>query len=470
MRRFDLVVVGAGPGGSSAALAAAEAGMDVLLLERSRFPGEKNASGFALSTKAWRDFPFIADLDLPSMRYNRFCVAHILSPPPEMQERYSISSGPSRRMGYPEARDFFTVGMLRREFDQWLADRARAAGATLMLESLVTGLRRESGRVAGVILEGGEEFSAPVVVGADGVLSATARLSGLREKWRPDQVISACAVDFEAPRGRMDDVIHEAGFQAYFGPGIGGNYLVAYADGVHLGGPGVTNSLVSRLNRSHVKPARELLDTIAAPPTRRLLRALEARPREWQAHLLPWMDRMPTNIYTGGLMLVGDAAGLPEPLYAEGVWQAMYSGRLAAQVAMECLEEGDLSAASLARYLERLEESPVGKEFVGGAELRRLFEVLGDPRLSREITELAVDLTVNLFMSAQEPKAECVARALPVLAENLPALMEVARIYLPMALQVEGERLRGHLAVLKGLVAALGGGATGSGEAEVEGT
>ncbi|MDI6830385.1 MAG: NAD(P)/FAD-dependent oxidoreductase [Actinomycetota bacterium] len=469
MQRYDIIVVGAGPGGSVAAMTAAEAGMKVLLLERSRYPGEKNASGFALSTKAWRDFPFIAELDLPSMRYNRLCVAHFLSPPPEMEERFSISSGPSRRMGYPEARDFFTAGMLRREFDQWLAERARAAGATLMLQSLATGLRRESGRVAGVVLEGGEEYAAPVVIGADGVLSATARLSGLREKWRPDQVISACAVDYAASRERMDDVIHEAGFQAYFGPGIGGNYLVAYADGLHLGGPGVTNSLVSRLNRSHIKPARELLDSLQAPPTRRLLRSLDARPREWQAHLLPWMDRMPTDIFTGGLMLVGDAAGLPEPLYAEGVWQAMYSGRLAAQVALECEEEGDVSAASLARYLERLEESPVGKEFVGGSELRRLFEMMGDPGLSRELTELAVDLTVNLFMSAQEPKAECVARALPVLAENLPLLLEVARIYLPMLLEVEGERVRGYLAALKGLGFILRGAEGGSGAGEERG-
>jgi electron transfer flavoprotein-quinone oxidoreductase len=391
------------------------------------------------------------------MRYNRLCVAHILSPPPEMEERYSISSGPSRRMGYPEARDFFTVGMLRREFDQWLAKRARAAGARLMLESLVTGLRRDSGRVAGVVLDGGEEFAAPVVIGADGVLSATARFSGLREKWRPDQVISACAVDFAAPQDRMDDVIHEAGFQAYFGPVLGGHYLVASADGVHLGGPGVTNSLISRLNRTHIKPARELMDSLGAPPTRRLLRALDAVPREWQAHLLPWMDRMPTDIYTGGLMLVGDAAGLPEPLYAEGVWQAMYSGRLAAQVAMECSEEKDVSAPSLRRYLERLEESPVGREFVGGAELRRLFEILGDPRLSHELTELAVDLTVNLFMSAQEPKAECVARALPLLAENLPVLMEVARIYLPMVLEVGAGRLRGRIAALRCLSALLSG-------------
>jgi len=470
MKNYDLIVVGAGPGGSTAALTAAGAGMKTLLLERSRYPGEKNASGFALSSKAWRDFPFIKDMELPSMRMGRQAVAHILSPPPELEERFCIASGPSRRMGYPEARDFFTVGMLRREFDQHLADKAVEAGAELRLTSLVNDLVWEKGRISGVCLEGGEEYRAPVIIGADGVMSATARLAGLRDKWRPDEVVSVCAVDYSAPRERMDDVIHEAGFQAYFGPGIGGNYLISYADGVHLGGPGVTNSLISRLACTRIKPARELLETLAAPPTQRLLRAVEAVPREWQVHCLPWMDRMPTSIYTGGLMLVGDAAGLPEPLYAEGVWQAMYSGRLAAQVAREVAEDGDASAASLKRYLDRLEESPVGREFVGGVQLRQLFELLGDPRACGELTEAAVDLTVNMFMSAQEPKAECAARFFPIVAENLPVLMEVAKIYLPMLLGIGGEKLRGRIAVLKGLGAMLGqmagAGAVSGGEVE----
>jgi len=456
MKDYDLIVVGAGAGGSTAAMTAAEAGMKVLVLERSRYPAEKNVGGFALSSKAWRDFPFMDGLELPSMRVGRRCIAHFLSPPPEMEERFSIASGPSRRMGYPEARDFFTVTMLRREFEGFLAEKARAAGAEQRFATLVDGLVRESGNVAGVRLEGGEEYRAPVVIGADGVMSATARLAGLREKWRPDEVISACAVDYSASRERLDDVVHEASFQAYFGPGMGGNYLMCYADGVHIGGPGVTNSLISRLSRTRIKPARELLDTIAAPPTQRLLRAVDAVPREFQVHCVPWMDHMCTNIYTGGLMLVGDAAGLPEPLWAEGVWQAMYSGRLAAQVALEAVDEGDTSTASLARYLERLQDSPVAQEFIGGASLRQLFEVLGDPQASEGLTELAVDLSVNMFMSAQEPKAECVARAVPILMENLPVLMRLLGIYLPMILEAGGE-LPPQFAALGGLAAMFGG-------------
>lgn len=449
MDTYDLIVVGAGPGGSTAAMTAAAAGMKVLVLERARYPAEKNAGGFALSSKAWRDFPFIAQMELPSMRRGTQCVAHFLSPPPEMEERLCIASGPSRRMGYPEAREFFTVTMLRREFDRFLADKAGEAGAELRFTSLVTGLVREKENVRGVVLEGGEEYRAPVVIGADGVLSPTARMAGLRERWRPDEVISACAVDYSASRERLDDVVHEANFQAYFGPGMGGNYLMCYADGVHLGGPGVTNSLISRVSRSHIKPARELLETIKAPPVQRLLRAVDAVPREFHVHCVPWMDRMPADIYAGGLLLVGDAAGLPEPLWAEGVWQAMYSGRLAAQVAAEAMDEGDVSRASLQRYLDRLRESPVAQEFVGGAQLRQLFEVLGDPEAAGELTEMAVDLTVNMFMSGQEPKAQTAARAVPVLMDNLPVLMRVLGIYLPMMLEA-GVELPPRLAALAG--------------------
>ncbi len=455
MKRYDIILVGAGPGGSTASLTAAEEGMEVLVLERSRYPAEKNAGGFALSSKAWRDFPFLRDMELPSMRRGTQCAAHFLSPPPEMEERFCIASGVSRRAGYPEAREFFTVTMLRREFDRFLADKAVEAGADIRFTSLVTGLVREEERIAGVVLEGGEEYRAPVVIGADGVMSMTARLAGLREKWRSDEVISACAVDYSASRERLDDVVHEANFQAYFGPGMGGNYLMSYADGVHIGGPGVTNSLISRVSRTRIKPARELLETIQAPPVQRLLRAVDAVPREFHAHCVPWKDSMCNDIYTGGLMLVGDAAGLPEPLWAEGVWQAMYSGRLAAQVAMEAIGEGDVSAASLACYLDRLRESPVAQEFAGGTHLRQLFEILGDPRAAGEMTEMMVDLTVNLFMSGQEPKTRTVARAMPVLMENLPVLVKLLGIYLPM-IQEGGGELPPQLAALGGMDALFG--------------
>ena len=59
MSRYDLIVVGGGPGGSAAAKEAADNGLKVIILERGRFCGEKNSSGFGLSPKAARDFDYI---------------------------------------------------------------------------------------------------------------------------------------------------------------------------------------------------------------------------------------------------------------------------------------------------------------------------------------------------------------------------------------------------------------------------
>ena len=83
-------------------------------------------------------------------------------------------------------------------------------------------------------------------------------------------------------------------------------------------------------------------------------------------HPLTWFDEMPTEIYTDGLMLIGDAAGLPEPYLASGIYEAMYSGRLAAEVAAEAVEKGDTGKGFLKQYYDRLEASPVGQQFVGG--------------------------------------------------------------------------------------------------------
>jgi len=311
-------------------------------------------------------------------------------------------------------------------------------GAEARLEALVTDVVWDRNDVAGVVLDGGEELRAPVVIGAGGVMSMVARKAGIRKKWSPEDVVSVCAIDYSASRERIDQVSYDSTFHAFFAPGIGGNYFFFMAEGVHVGGPGVTHSLISRAVKMRNNPARELLETVLDnPPTQRLLKAVDAVPREWQVHCLPWLDHMPTGTYTGGLMLVGDAAGLPEPMWAEGVWQAMYSGRLATEVAQEVIDEGNTSRASMERYHERLTDSPVGQEFIGAAQLRKLFEFLGDPVLFENLADLLVDFTVNLLMSGQEPKGEMFRRIFPILRDSRPTISTLTRLYLPVIARSE---------------------------------
>jgi flavin-dependent dehydrogenase len=107
----------------------------------------------------------------------------------------------------------------------------------------------------------------------------------------------------------------------------------------------------------------------------RLLRILEAKPRELQCHLLPWMD-YPYNTHTDNVILIGDAGGFPCPLEAEGIYPAMVTGRLAVEVAAEAITNEDTSRAALDIFDDRWEASSLGDDFQAGKELSEIWKAL----------------------------------------------------------------------------------------------
>ena len=102
---------------------------------------------------------------------------------------------------------------------------------------------------------------------------------------------------------------------------------------------------------------------------------MDAKPRELQAHLLPWMSYPGTN-YTDNVMLIGDAGGFPCPLEAEGIYPAMITGKIAAEVAVEAISEGNTSKNALKVYEDRWKVSSVGEEFQAGPELSHIWAKL----------------------------------------------------------------------------------------------
>ena len=107
----------------------------------------------------------------------------------------------------------------------------------------------------------------------------------------------------------------------------------------------------------------------------RLLKILEAKPREVQAHLLPWLD-YPYNTHTDGIILIGDAGGFPCPLEAEGIYPAMVTGKIAAEVAAEAFSCGDFSKQMLNKFDEGWKKSSIGEEFEAGSELWNIWKEL----------------------------------------------------------------------------------------------
>ena len=366
---YDLIIVGGGPGGSLAGKTAAELGLSALILERGSYPGAKNASGCALSPKLWRDFDFMKMLSpeiCPSMRKVRIHTSHFLNK--DMNEEFAFSQSPSLSLNtYKEAKEFFTINLYRSEFDPWLAKLAENAGAKFKMATTVMDLTRNAeGKVNGVVTDTGEKIEGKIIIGADGGWSTVARKAGIRAKWQKDEVTMVVSYDFQCEsKALVDDVIGDNAIHTWLGGGFPGAYQFFKAEGFHLG-------LGNWLNVFDANPRTHLNSALKVEGIRKLIKLTKAKPREFHAHLLPWL-KYPGKTYTHNVMLIGDAAGFPCPLEAEGIWYAMLSGKLAAQIAKKAIDANDTSKVFLKKYEDAWKDSEIGVEFEAGPELQEFW-------------------------------------------------------------------------------------------------
>ncbi|MHC1590767.1 MAG: NAD(P)/FAD-dependent oxidoreductase, partial [Candidatus Helarchaeales archaeon] len=314
--------------------------------------------------KIWRDFPDIMkQMDLPSQRVSKYSTAHLCDKKGEIVSELVWS--PSPLHDYKEAREFMVVMVYRSQFDHWLSSFATEAGAELKTSTLIVDvLRDEKGKVIGVIDENGTKYKG-VIIGADGAVSTIAHKSGIRAKFGPNDTTLVVNYDFEAPPELIDQFIGDNCLHNWFSPIYPGTYNFFKKDGFHVGlgqwYGAIDKNLLTYLNT-----------VITSPPFKRLIKNLHAKPRELHAHALPWRQ-FPTDTYGENVMLIGDAAGFPCPLEAEGIWHAMYSGRLAALNAVEAINNSDFSKEQMKKYEEAWIDSPLGEEFAAGKELQEFW-------------------------------------------------------------------------------------------------
>ena len=189
---FDAVVVGAGPAGSSAALALARAGRSVVLVERGPFPGAKNVYGGVVYGRVLDDIVPNWWEEVPVERW-------VVRRSTMMMTGTQSLSVDFRTDAWGSA-PYNGMTTLRSHFDAWLAGKATGAGARLVTSTVATGLVRDgSGRVVGVRTDReGAELHAPVVVACDGVNSFLAKEAGLL---RPDFVLEDISLALMANEG-----------------------------------------------------------------------------------------------------------------------------------------------------------------------------------------------------------------------------------------------------------------------------
>lgn len=399
-RQFQAIVVGAGPAGSSAALTMARAGLDVALVERGSFPGEKNMFGGVLHRlTALEEF-------FPDFWERAPLERHIV------KKGVTFMTGDSSFNTTIEAGSFdkppyngYTI--FRPRFDRWLAEEAVKAGATLITRASVDEVLLEDGKVAGVtILDRKGALKAPVVVAADGVLSFTALKAGLR---RPTFDAGQMAVGVKALIHMDSDLIderfglvREQGFANEFvgcTSGVrGGGFLYTNYDSLSVG---LVFHLAS-LRKSGKTPYDLLNAFLEQPQVAKLVRG--GRLQEYSAHLIPegGYDMMP-ELYGPGILVAGDAAALCNAtgVNLEGINLASQSGVLAGRAAIAAHQTGDFSSRGLSVYRRLMEESYVLKDL---KTYRRAPKMLHNDRIYNEYPELVCSVMEYLYRIEGTPK------------------------------------------------------------------
>ncbi len=410
----DVIVVGAGPSGSTTSYYLAQQGLKVLLLEKTKFPREK-VCGDGLTPRSVKQ---LLDMGIEPTEENGWI----------KNKGLRIIAGKHRlELKWPELESFPNYGLVRtrHDFDEILAKRAKSAGVDLREETRVLGPIRDekSGRVIGVnakTKDGNVSFRAPFVVAADGVSARMALALGLqRREDRPMGV--AVRTYYKSPR--TNDDFMESWLELWDGdkllPGYG--WIFGVGDGTSNVGLGILDS----------SPAFQSIDY------KELLKKwLEQTPLEWgyrdenmvgeiRGAALPMgFNRQP--FYTQGLILVGDSGGMVNPFNGEGIAYAMESGKVAAEVIAEAAKAKNEFAREKA-----LHQYPVlMKERLGGYyTLGRIFvKIIGNPEVMKIATKYGMGydrlmkFTLKLLANLTDPNSkETSDRIINALSKIAPA-------------------------------------------------
>jgi menaquinone-9 beta-reductase len=373
----DVIVVGAGPSGATTAYYLAQAGLNVLLLEKARFPREK-VCGDGLTPRAVKTLIAMGVDTGPGSGWLRNKGLRV------------IGAGMRLELPWPELDSYPGYGLVRTRasLDETLARRAQAAGAKLLEEVTVTGpVLDDAGRIVGVTANTDDSerargdsasYRARVIVAADGNSSRLSVAMGLHK--RDDRPLGvAVRTYYTSPR--HDDDYLESWLDLWDGdrllPGYG--WIFGMGDGTSNVGLGMLNTSEAFGNTDY----RALLK-----------RWLRSMPEEWgyteenrtepvRGAALP-MGFNRTPHYYRGLLLAGDAAGMVNPFNGEGIAYAMESGEALAGTIARALACPTREQAErvLHGYPRALADSYGGYYALG----RVFVQLIGRPQLMRFAT------------------------------------------------------------------------------------
>lgn len=297
MSRYDVLVVGAGPAGATAALRLAQGGARVALLERESLPRFKPCGGIVPGVV----FRLLGDLDPALAEPTGLPLASI---------RYTFKGRDAADASLPEGTSF---SVDRRDFDMRIVEAARRAGAEV-LEGLAVGSVDELAEGVRVVTSTGARFEADRLIGADGGNSLIAARLGLRAPREPIAVAAEVQIARPHAEGRAHlDFGHVPG--GYIGTVEKRDFLTV---GLYVLGK----------SEARIKPAMKAFLDLHGLPEETL-----------HARSFP-VYRKNRVLETPRCLLVGDAAGIVDALSGEGIRHAVRTGRMAAEAVLDGSDYG----------------------------------------------------------------------------------------------------------------------------------
>ncbi|WP_206790916.1 geranylgeranyl reductase family protein [Amycolatopsis sp. MtRt-6] len=375
----EVIVVGAGPAGSTVATYLARAGVDVLLLEKTEFPREK-VCGDGLTPRGVKQ---LIDLGIDTSEDAGWVHSRGLR---------ILTGDLTLELDWPDLTSYppYGVSRIRHDFDDLLAKLAVKAGARLYERTTVTGaITNASGRVVGVEAKVGPErtpvhYRAPLVLACDGVSARLALSVGIQKNEKRPMGV-AVRQYYKSPR--HDDPFIEGHLELWdrsdprnpkLLPGYG--WAFPLGDGTVNVGLGMLSTSASFRNTDYRALLRQWLD---GTPEEWGYREENAIGKVGGAGLPMGFNRTPH--YRDGLLLLGDAGGMVSPFNGEGISAAMESAQIAAEVVVQALarREGPSRERALAAY-----PRAVGELMGGYYALGNVFaKIIGKPKIMHACTK-----------------------------------------------------------------------------------
>ena len=352
----DVIVVGAGPCGISAAIEIAQAGKKVVLLDRAKYIGSKNMYGGAIYKTALKE---IFQDDFNTLPYERIINSHSWA---------FLNNTGSVCITYQDDENKEAYAVKRSSLEKWMIDIAKKRGVYFAPNTLVKSLIQQNGYVVGVETEL-EKYYAPIVILADGVNSLLAKELNLREKYEPKDVILSVKETIKLDKKTIeerfnlkDDLTNGVvkmllgnpeGVKNIFMMG----FLYTFKDTIMLGvGANLADLVKNKININdlleYLKQHNDIQPLIK-----------DGQSLEYSAHLIPetGYNKMP-KLTGNGVIIAGDAAGFVNSIHFEGTNYALISGKLAGKTAVNALNNNNYSQGYLSLYKKELDKSFILKD------------------------------------------------------------------------------------------------------------